>query len=380
MSGIVNGAPFGECPERVFGVRGDLLERKLVSVSVAASGDTTLVSAVSGKRIRVLRGSLVAANSVTVQFESGLDGMRITGAMSLIAGQPLAITSGIKTNPGEALIISLGGAVQVSGWLEYCEITEPWESAFDASRYGSVILGVDFNEVACRNAGTGAIGDVVTTADPIDVKHRSFSGNKLTATGTLRYVQGTHGIAVRNTSDSVGLDWTSANNGRAVWKNLTGGSLVWIYTPVALSATNVLGLFYDNAGTVRTQLTVSSSNGSVTLTSRRVDGEASSVTSSANDVVTVGSPHVIVLSLNYAGNAGNCWINGTQVLTAATLSAGGAGTVSNTNGLYDSALFGSSETFNNPEGFCYAAYVFPRAVSSNEAISISNHIRYLRGF
>lgn len=97
-----------------------------VSVSTASSGNTTLVQAISDRRIRVVGGCLVAANSVTVQFKSGSD--NLTGAMSMISGTPLSIPLGgnmidpiahFSTAHGQALILTLGGAVQVSGWLVY---------------------------------------------------------------------------------------------------------------------------------------------------------------------------------------------------------------------------------------------------------------------
>lgn len=93
------------------------------SVSVAGSGDNTLVSATSGKKIRVLGGCLVAAAAVTAQFQSGAANANLTGAMSLITGTPLMLPPSqyghFQTNAGDGLHLSLGGAVQVSGWIAY---------------------------------------------------------------------------------------------------------------------------------------------------------------------------------------------------------------------------------------------------------------------
>ena len=53
-------------------------------VDTAASGDTTIVSAVSGKKIRVVGYVLVAAGAVTVQWKDAT--ATYSGAMSLITG------------------------------------------------------------------------------------------------------------------------------------------------------------------------------------------------------------------------------------------------------------------------------------------------------
>lgn len=98
------------------------------SISTASSGATAVVAAASGRRIRVVSYVLVAAGAVTAKWQSA--STDLTGAMSLITGTPLAPApfpqrhSGgydghIQTAPGEALNLTLGGAVQVSGHLTY---------------------------------------------------------------------------------------------------------------------------------------------------------------------------------------------------------------------------------------------------------------------
>jgi hypothetical protein len=102
---------------------------KFAKVDLAASGD--LVTAVAGKRIRVLSYKLVAAGSVTVKFQSGAS-TDLTGAMSQIVGVPNACdhappvhgvpTGYFETEVGEKLNLVLGGSVQVSGHLTYVEV------------------------------------------------------------------------------------------------------------------------------------------------------------------------------------------------------------------------------------------------------------------
>ena len=102
---------------------------KFAKIDLAASGD--VVSAVTGKKIRVLSYFLVSAGSVTAKFQSGAS-TDLTGAMSLIVGVPNACdhappvhgmpTGYFETAPGEKLNLVLGGSVQVSGHLTYVEV------------------------------------------------------------------------------------------------------------------------------------------------------------------------------------------------------------------------------------------------------------------
>jgi len=51
----------------------------------AASGDTSLVAAVTGKKIRVISFMLVGGGAATARFESGAGGTALTGQMLLAA-------------------------------------------------------------------------------------------------------------------------------------------------------------------------------------------------------------------------------------------------------------------------------------------------------
>lgn len=96
-------------------------------ISTAASGQTQLVAGQAGRTIRVHAFFLVAASAVTAKFQSG--STDLTGAMSMITGTPLqaqpaplqvsARGAHFETNAGDDLNLNLGGAVQVSGWIEY---------------------------------------------------------------------------------------------------------------------------------------------------------------------------------------------------------------------------------------------------------------------
>jgi hypothetical protein len=97
-------------------------------ISTATSGDNTIVAAATnGRKIRVQEYLLVPSSAVTVTWKSG--STAISGAMDLAAKAPLeAGVSGqtstgldgvLQTAGGEALVLTLGGAVQVSGHIKY---------------------------------------------------------------------------------------------------------------------------------------------------------------------------------------------------------------------------------------------------------------------
>lgn len=99
---------------------------KYAAISGAASGDNTLVAAVSGKRIRVLSYQLVAANTVAIRFESGAGGTALSGVMTAAVSVPITgqfnPVGHFETAAGALLNMELGGAVQVSGHITYQEV------------------------------------------------------------------------------------------------------------------------------------------------------------------------------------------------------------------------------------------------------------------
>ena len=103
-------------------------EIKYAVIDNATSGDNTIVSAVSGKRIRVLSGCLVSSGTVNVRFESGAGGTALTGQMNLVANTgfiiPFCEVGNFQTNYSQLLNLELSGAVSVDGWIVYQEIPE----------------------------------------------------------------------------------------------------------------------------------------------------------------------------------------------------------------------------------------------------------------
>lgn len=102
-----------------------LAEVKFASVDVAASGNTQIVAAVTGKNIRVLNYVLVASGGAnTVTWRSATAGP-VTGGMGLAANGGVSAESQFglfQTTAGEALQINLSAATSVDGHITYIEV------------------------------------------------------------------------------------------------------------------------------------------------------------------------------------------------------------------------------------------------------------------
>ena len=99
---------------------------RLASIAVAASGDNTLVAAVTGKKLRVLSLVLLSTAKQTVRFESGASGTALTGQMELAANAPLVLPFNpegwFETAASALLNLELGGANAVAGSLSFVEV------------------------------------------------------------------------------------------------------------------------------------------------------------------------------------------------------------------------------------------------------------------
>lgn len=101
------------------------IEIKRAVISHGSSGSNTIVSGVSGKRIRVMGVAIVVGGSVGVEFRSG--GTGITGQMSF-SGSGDGMVMGynplgwFETEQGESLNMQLSSAVNVGGVLQYIEV------------------------------------------------------------------------------------------------------------------------------------------------------------------------------------------------------------------------------------------------------------------
>ena len=103
-------------------------EIKYAVIDAASAGDNTIVSAVTGKKIRVLSYVLVNGHTATqtARFESAASGTALTGQMILGAngGVVAQMNEGgwFQTVAGELLNLELAGATTVDGHLSYIEV------------------------------------------------------------------------------------------------------------------------------------------------------------------------------------------------------------------------------------------------------------------
>jgi hypothetical protein len=102
-----------------FGMATDIDSKAL---NVSASGDTTLIAAVAGRRVIVFQLSLVCAGAVTVTWKSTA-GTALSGPCAFAANggitKAFSPEGQFVTKAGEGLVINLGGAVQVGGDFVY---------------------------------------------------------------------------------------------------------------------------------------------------------------------------------------------------------------------------------------------------------------------
>ena len=99
-----------------------------IPINVSASGDSVLVAAVPGFKIRVFSYSLMANGAVSATFKDSA-GNSLAGPFPFAAaGQSIAEAQGLHTPErsglfdtalGASLKINLGGNVQVGGRLSY---------------------------------------------------------------------------------------------------------------------------------------------------------------------------------------------------------------------------------------------------------------------
>ncbi|MDB5350781.1 MAG: hypothetical protein JWN86_2028 [Planctomycetota bacterium] len=101
------------------------LTPKFAAISAAISGDNTVVAAVVGKKIRVLKYTIVTSGAVAAKFRSS-SGVDLTGGMSLSAnsgvGGAFCPVGLFETISGDGLALNLSGAVAVAGHLTYIEV------------------------------------------------------------------------------------------------------------------------------------------------------------------------------------------------------------------------------------------------------------------
>lgn len=98
---------------------------KYAAIAVSASGDNTIVAAVSGKRLLVLQYNYMANGTVNTKWKSGAS-TDLTGLAYLVANTgkvaPFSPVGWCVTAAGAALVLNLSGNIAVGGEVVYAEI------------------------------------------------------------------------------------------------------------------------------------------------------------------------------------------------------------------------------------------------------------------
>ena len=102
------------------------LTPKFAAVVASASGATTIIAAVTSKKIRVLAIELMANGTVNAKWQSHTTPTDLTGLAYLVANSgyvlPFSPTGWFETVSGEALDINLSAAIAVGGSIVYVEV------------------------------------------------------------------------------------------------------------------------------------------------------------------------------------------------------------------------------------------------------------------
>ncbi len=93
-------------------------------IDVAVCGETIVVSAIAGKRIRVVTGWIVVPGTVSVRFQDGDASTDLTGNMQLINGisLPYCPQGLFQTSVSGDLVMRLSAAVSAAGALTYVAV------------------------------------------------------------------------------------------------------------------------------------------------------------------------------------------------------------------------------------------------------------------
>ena len=100
-------------------------------ISASASGDTTILPAITGKRYKILAYILSSSGTNNIVWKSGTTAL--SGSMNMIAGGNIAIHLGdqwpsgglpvLTTELGDAFIINLSASNIVGGHITYVEVS-----------------------------------------------------------------------------------------------------------------------------------------------------------------------------------------------------------------------------------------------------------------
>jgi hypothetical protein len=102
---------------------------QFANIAVAGSGDNIIVAAVSGKKLRVVSGFMIAAGDIDVYFVDGADTALVgdgTNGIDLAANSgftmPFNPVGWFETGSGQSLDLNLSAAIRLAGCLTYIEV------------------------------------------------------------------------------------------------------------------------------------------------------------------------------------------------------------------------------------------------------------------
>ena len=95
------------------------------AINTASSGDNTIVAAVSGEKVQVWKIFFWVNGTVSVTIKDGAS-TSLTGAMAMVAQNEFykrldETIPWFTTTAGNALVINLSGAIQISGRVYYTQ-------------------------------------------------------------------------------------------------------------------------------------------------------------------------------------------------------------------------------------------------------------------
>ena len=108
----------------------NLASVQLAAVNFSASGDNTLVAAVAGKLIQLVRIFVVVAAATNLTFKDGTGGTALSGPIPMAANGSITLDIAPVTdfpwystsNVANNLVLNSSAAVQVSGTIWYSQV------------------------------------------------------------------------------------------------------------------------------------------------------------------------------------------------------------------------------------------------------------------
>src|SRR5205085_1567401 len=101
------------------------LTPKFATIAASTSGNNTIVSAVTSKKLRVLAAQLISNGTVNAKWQSGASGTDLTGLAYLVANAgyvlPFNPAGWFETAATTLLNLNLSAAVAVGGSILYVE-------------------------------------------------------------------------------------------------------------------------------------------------------------------------------------------------------------------------------------------------------------------